>query len=216
MELNIVSDIAGNYKTLLALVAKMPKCDVLAVGDLIDRGPRSKQVIEWFMAGNGKSLKGNHEHLMLNECRQGLAYEPGMWLVNGGRQTMNSYGAHIGSDNKIYDIPLYVLKWVESLPLYFELHDLFVSHSFVYPDHTLEDSLDIETRWNQDYNIIWSREYPKHTNKYQIAGHNSQWGLRRFSDAQGEFALGIDTSREKVLTGIHWPSRVIYQQPYID
>ena len=220
MEYNIVGDIAGCHNTLMALIAKMPKCKVLAVGDLIDRGPKSKEVVEFFMSNPQHIvLKGNHEHLMLNECRNGSVYEFGMWMINGGLQTLKSYGLavpQITPHGTMTNIPQSVLKWVDSLPLYFETDDLFVSHSFVYPRHTLENALDIDSRWNQDYNIIWSREFPGRTNKYQIAGHNSHWGLRRFSDSQGEFALGIDTSKQKVLTGIHWPSRVIYQQPYID
>lgn len=219
--LNIIGDIAGQYKTLLALIAKMPRCKVLAVGDLIDRGPRSREVIEYFQSNPQHSaLLGNHEHMMLCECRDNGIYQSGIWFVNGGRTTLKSYGSMVpqfGPNGIITTIPESVLKWVERLPLYLDLDNVFVSHSFVCPDLTIKQVLDINNLQLQDYNILWNREYPKRMpGKFQIAGHNSHWGLRRFGDEQGEFAIGIDTSRQNVLTGIHYPSMTIYQQPYID
>ena len=63
---NIISDIAGNYKTLMALLEKMPQDEeIISVGDMVDRGPRSKEVIEFFMNNeNATAIMGNHEHMM--------------------------------------------------------------------------------------------------------------------------------------------------------
>jgi hypothetical protein len=204
--MNIIGDIAGNHLTLMALLKKMPDEQVMAVGDLIDRGPRSKEVVEWFMAGNAVSLKGNHEHMMIDCMRKAGLYEDGIWLANGGYKTIASYGMYVPDD---------VLAWATALPLFWEDPEsgLFVSHSFPFNGNVAESCHNLET----DYSIIWSREEPvRMPGRFQVVGHNSQWGLRRFSDAQGDFAISIDTSRDKVLTGIHWPTKTIYQQPYID
>jgi hypothetical protein len=204
--LNIIGDIAGNYDTLQALLKKMPQAKVLAVGDIIDRGSKSRQVVEWFMAGNGDSLLGNHEHMMLGYCRSGGQYFDSPWLYNGGHKTLESFGLHVPDD---------VLNWVASLPLHYEDAEtgLFVSHSFPY----LADVRKSCVVLSHDESILWSRIQPNRMpDRFQVAGHNSQWGLRRFVDSQGDYAISIDTSRDRVLTGLHWPSRTVYQQPVID
>ena len=46
---NVIGDIAGQFKALEALVKKMPKGDLICVGDLCDRGPQSKEVYDFVM-----------------------------------------------------------------------------------------------------------------------------------------------------------------------
>ena len=207
----VIGDIAGRYKTLMALIDKMPEGEVVSVGDMVDRGPRSKEVVEYFM-NNGRAILGNHEHMMIdhlrNEGRDNAYYGDGVWFWNGGMATMESYG---------HSIPNNIVSWLETLPLYLEIEGHLVSHSFVPRGMTLEEACDLGDIVS-DYNIIWSREEPERIEGYKshIAGHNSQFGLRTWSDDQGDYAHCLDASREKVLTGIHLPSMKIYQQPYID
>lgn len=68
---------------------------IVVLGDMIDRGPDSKGVLERLMtrSPNGFSLiclRGNHEDMMIRtmESGRGLA----LWLQNGGRNTLESYG----------------------------------------------------------------------------------------------------------------------------
>ena len=77
--MNIIGDIAGNYLTFLALIKKMPDDPIVSVGDMIDRGPRSKEVLEWFMR-HGSALLGNHEHLMLSAYRSRQADQVFSWI----------------------------------------------------------------------------------------------------------------------------------------
>lgn len=208
--INVIGDIAGNFNTLMALIEKMPEGEVLCTGDLIDRGPRSDMVLDWFME-NGRAIMGNHEHMMLNHHDETGYYEQGLWLYNGG-----------GATAKKYDwapLPNKVLNWVSSLPLYLEIDGCLISHAFVDPDLGLEKACELGSSIEDNpRSIIWNRYAPERMEGYrlQIAGHNPQFGLRRWSDEQGEFAISIDTSREKVLTGIHLPSGETYQQEYID
>jgi hypothetical protein len=205
---NIIGDIAGNYDTLMALIKKMPDEEVLSVGDMIDRGPKSKEVIEWFMK-NGKAILGNHEHMMLDSQRHTGFYQDCTWLSNGARPTINSFGYHI---------PEEVVEWVAKLPLYVKMDGVLISHSFVAPRFTLEQACKVDVHWRDaDYNIIWNRLCPERMDEIiQIAGHNSQFGLEHFSDQFGEYAVCIDASQQQVLVGINWPSMQIYQQAYID
>lgn len=215
---NVIADVAGHYKTLMALIDKMPDDELIFLGDLVDRGPRSKEVVEFVMEGGHRCVFANHEHLMLDHCDPpgdtGRFYQYGTWLWNGGQQTIFSYGA-------LELIPKEVLTWMRSLPKYLEVDGVFLAHSFIHPDYTLEEALDLGKNAGDpdcDRSIIWSRAEPIRRDEYdlQVAGHNSQFGLRSFTDDQGEFAVCLDDCRNKVLTGMHLPTRKIYQQEYID
>jgi serine/threonine protein phosphatase 1 len=60
----IIGDVHGCYKTLKALLSKCPQDEVCFVGDLIDKGPSPKSVVE-FIRGEGLlSVKGNHEEVL--------------------------------------------------------------------------------------------------------------------------------------------------------
>jgi hypothetical protein len=222
--INVIADIAGQYDTLKTLLGYMPKdAYVLAVGDLIDRGPKSREVVEFFMMldeeNRGTSLLGNHEHMMLDHTLGKEWYESGIWLYNGGNKTLESFE---------FSIPKEVTDWVSGLSLFkrveFKDKKIFISHSFWPPGQTLEEALNINRRfvpmrnveeYSNPRNIIWSRDVPCRRDEYQIAGHNSPFGLRKFADNEGEFALCIDDSRIKRLIGVHIPSFEIYFQEYL-
>lgn len=212
MSYNVIGDLAGNYLTLQALLKKMPEGEPISIGDMCDRGPRSKDVIEFFM-NNGRALLGNHEHLLVSHYRRDGYYESGIWYYNGGTITDNSFGGCV-SEN--------VLNWIETLPKHLIVEDCLISHAFINP-RFVSVSKASDLGWTAyssqgDDSIIWNRSEPCRRSEYslQIAGHNSHFGLKWFSDDQGVYAVGIDTSRQKVLTGIHLPTRQIYQQEYID
>ena len=50
----IIGDISGQYEALINLVKQAPNTIPVSVGDLIDRGPDSKKVINFFK-DNGKA-----------------------------------------------------------------------------------------------------------------------------------------------------------------
>lgn len=199
---NVIGDVAGNYRTLQALIAKMPAGTALSVGDMIDRGPRSREVVEYFL-NNGEALRGNHEDMCLEFYRPTGRYCNTDWHWNGGEVTERSWGGRVPED---------VLNWMASRPLYKEIEcdgkKYFISHAFI--------------SWNRqglsamEESIMWNRAYPVENKDYslQICGHNSQFGLRWWGNPA--YAVCIDTSRSKVLTGIHLPSGQIYEQEYID
>lgn len=51
-EWNFIGDVHGDMGALKKLTAKMPKAPFFSVGDIIDRGLRSKEVIEFFIHGH--------------------------------------------------------------------------------------------------------------------------------------------------------------------
>lgn len=217
--MNIIADVAGEYKTLVNLLKKMPDEEVIFLGDLVDRGPDSARVIEFVRKHNYRSVLGNHEHLMIDYCRKGSYYGGDVWLWNGGRHTLQSYDPDQIKDR--YDvIPEDVLVWMESLPLYLEVDGNLLSHAFIKPDYDLKTACEFgKDIWEVDETrIIWNRREPVKREEYklQICGHNSQFGLQSWYDDDGNpFAICLDDSRKRVLTGYNLESDTIYQQEYI-
>ena len=97
----IVGDVHGEYRALLNLVAKTPSGSQLVfVGDLVDRGSQSAQVIKFIRKHRLASVRGNHEEMMIEygssfiyavENNQPIEQE-NKWLQNGGKETLLSYG----------------------------------------------------------------------------------------------------------------------------
>lgn len=266
MSYNIIGDIAGNYKTLEALLAKMPPGVPISVGDMIDRGPASRQVLEFFKT-NGLAVLANHEHMMLHEFLGKKTYEPGIWLLNGGHATMSSFfpnetppfDSHglyalgsqmhrwsgyygrmfddiedplVSSIRRYYDLvkllPQDTMDWISSLPKFLELDGpsqspdgqvferVFISHAPKRPDWSLE-LLQTEEWPRLNDGLLWNRGTPRRLKHcLQVYGHNSYRNVHIHKDSEGVFGYGIDTSWDKKLTGIHWPSLEIFEQTYID
>lgn len=208
---NIIGDIAGQYDTLLALLAKMPDEEPISVGDMVDRGHQSKQVLDFFMK-NGRAIMGNHEHMMWDYYThpEGMGfYSWGIWRYNGGSATIHSLGTE---PTKPY------VDWIRTLPKYIEIDNCLISHAFIHPDYqTIEQAMDLgidATDLKGDDSILWNRNQPIDREwDLQICGHNSQFGLRYWGIPP--FAICLDDSRKKVLTGLNLESGVIYQQPYL-
>lgn len=204
--LNIIGDIAGRFDELILLLKKMPPADLtIAVGDLMDRGPKSKQVIEYFMnTPNTLALYGNHEDLMVNAVENFNTY---LWYVNGGTETVLSYGM-------LDNIPQEHISWLKTLPLYFENDEVFVSHApLSYPD-------DLPGRFSRNPRDIeyftWNRQRPKekYKDKFMIYGHNGRL-LDVFTQTGEIIAKCIDNSHVKQLVGIHWPTKELFCQEYL-
>jgi serine/threonine protein phosphatase 1 len=91
-----VGDIHGCFVHLQDLLGKIPigKNDILLfLGDYIDRGPDSYEVVETLCRlkkGSAKviCLKGNHEQMYLDYLE---GKDRDLFLSNGGRQTLRSY-----------------------------------------------------------------------------------------------------------------------------
>ena len=121
VELNIIGDIAGQFEALSRLVAKMPAAGrVVAVGDLVDRGPQSRQVLDYFREDSAGriALFGNHELMTINGIKSLLANDDKkedpssfqalmMWMVQGGIQTLLNFTG-ISDDGIIPDRGLLV------------------------------------------------------------------------------------------------------------
>jgi len=122
-------------------------------------------------------------------------------------------------DSYIQRIDPSLLEWLKNLPLYFEREGLFVSHAPKRADYSLAQTLDLgeEVSYKTDDTIIWNRGKPRRMKeKIQVFGHNSFKKAHLYTDNLGVFAIGLDSSRGKILSGVHWPSLTIYEQIIVD
>lgn len=68
---------------------------IIVLGDMIDRGPDSRSVIDRLLEEQQGGfelvcLRGNHEDMMLHTVESGTG--TALWMENGGRHTLESYG----------------------------------------------------------------------------------------------------------------------------
>lgn len=129
----LISDIHGCMNTLTRLLNALPKpCRLILLGDLIDRGPSSRQVVEFAMEHRIPTVAGNHEDLCLafynHAAHCAGEYERGIWLSNGGDKAVrgwNSWDSRALSERERLQaqglggrVPEEVLLWMEALPAY--------------------------------------------------------------------------------------------------
>lgn len=215
MRINIIGDIAGRYDELMLLLDKMPEADlVLSVGDMVDRGPKSRQVLEWFMnTENADALYGNHEDLFWNGIVNKNTWT---WVMNGGGATLQSFRKEGEESNIDVEIPQEILDWVRTRPLYFETDDLFVSHAPVTTLKNLPDRFNKDDVGPWEGNFIWNRFEPKKPlDKFVVHGHNGKFKKHKWGDGS-VFGMCLDNSHTGRLTGMHWPTKELFQQEFLD
>lgn len=130
--------------------------EVIHLGDYIDGGSQSPQVIDRLMAGMGgfrtTCLMGNHEAMML-EC---LATDNRQawytWLSNGGEDTLAALGVSLRFGG--YDpAPLRAalgedrIAWLEALPLSRVIDPYLFVHAGIVPGVPLEDQRAKDLLW---------------------------------------------------------------------
>ena len=137
-----VGDIHGSYTKLANLIRHCTEhrggndFRFVFLGDYIDRGRRSKDVVDLLMQtqaaapDNVTCLRGNHEDMLLSAAKGG---DPRMWIENGGDATLRSYGV-----NRAEDIPSEHLGWLKRLPFAISDAKRFYVHAGIMPGVPLE------------------------------------------------------------------------------
>lgn len=139
-----IGDIHGEINKLNSLIGKLeikPDDELVFLGDYIDRGKYSKQVVNRLIdlskLCNCQFLMGNHEYCMLMTS-EGIDWAKTYFYNDGGKETIKSYG---GLENilKIHGDFYKNLKYC-----YLTENFLFV-HAGIRPDKSLEkqENLDL-------------------------------------------------------------------------
>ena len=150
-----IGDLHGRCDILHAVIAAIeadsPEGGKLVVmGDFVDRGPHSRQIIDHLMTGPPPGwewvvLQGNHEDMMLH-CLAGRA-PLRWWIGNGGGETLKSYGYRDGDPMQPLRIPDAHLEWLLGLPVYHQEADRVYVHAGLDPDTPLEQQDKDTMQW---------------------------------------------------------------------
>lgn len=173
-----IADLHGRFDLLQAAYARLVESNhsggtIVHLEDYVDRGPQSRQIIEFLMdeatipsGWKRVVLTGNHEQIMLAACAApGLL---GWWIGNGGGSTLISYGNPVGGNAMPELVPQEHLRWLQSLPRYHEdAHRLFV-HAGVDDGVPLGDQSDDTLLWKL-YQDGWDDGYGT---KHVVHGHH--------------------------------------------
>lgn len=127
------------------------------LGDLIDRGPGSAEVVQALATGDypvpSVTLRGNHEQMLLDGLVEDRPLEA--WLRNGGVATLESYAIPVDTFETLDDVrvairstvPPHHLAFLENLATSAVSGDYFFCHAGVKPEVALELQDDADLLW---------------------------------------------------------------------
>jgi len=179
-----VGDIHGRNDLLRQLLMKVMRdfsqyegsVIIVYLGDYVDRGLHSKQVIETLL-NNQKTdveyvyLRGNHEQVML-DCLQNATIIPS-WLSFGGQSTLASYGVGIAKiptkREELLEIqtslkeclPIEHYQFLTETQLSYTLGSYFFVHAGVNPKKSLARQCPEDLLWIRDEFINVDKAYKK-------------------------------------------------------
>jgi serine/threonine protein phosphatase 1 len=223
----VIGDIHGCLPELRCLIENLPLQAgdrLVFLGDYVDRGPDSKAVVSYLLELQRNSaydfvfLKGNHEDMFLSYL--GLPGEHGdVFLVNGGKMTLESYGLSSDSprDRLLARIPPAHLDFYKTLKNYYIVEPFLCVHAGIHPLKPLEEQTESDMFWIRNPFI-----YQSHILPYIVLfGHTPQNEV--FYDLP--YKIGLDTglvygnklscleTQEKILYQISRGKKTIRQIP---
>lgn len=149
-----VGDIHGCFDKLVALMKRIDinwdRDELIFLGDYIDRGPDSFDVVEYLVTLRKKYprtvfLKGNHEEMLENYLSgvDRLSY-----LYDGGQQTLDSYLKHRKGAGG--PIPEEHLDFFRALVLFHETRDYIFVHAGLAKGRPMQKQESRELLWIRD------------------------------------------------------------------
>ncbi len=178
-----IGDVHGCFEELMDLLDKVKysysKDRLYFVGDLINKGPYSKKVLEFVYNSKSKVVIGNHELGLIQ-----LYESKGNW----GGSTLDHVLLSLGKQAKFW------VKWMKQLPSFIEGDDFILVHAGLIPDKKpKEKDREILARirtWDGKGKDLNNVKHPPWYNLYQgkkkvIFGHWAKKGLIREGNCIG-------------------------------
>ncbi len=201
MRILIVGDIQSCYEEFEALLDSADIGDrdqIIALGDLVDRGPDPASVLDFFMnRDNTKSVVGNHE-------RKHIRWMTGSMQPSRSQRITREQLGEVQHQR--------ACKYFATLPIYLELEDAILAHAAVEPGVPLSDqrhnvlmgTVSGERYLKKKYDLPWYEVYD--ADKPVIVGHRDY--LKNGEPfVYEDRVFGLDTSCERGgrLTGLVLP-----------
>ncbi len=165
-----IGDIHGCLKALNCLVDAIelkPDDTLVTLGDVIDRGPDSRGVIERLIELQQRCrlivLRGNHEQMLLDGLSGDMPLD--FWLQCGGQATIAAYG------DSIENVPLAHRRFLEQTVVTWECETHFFIHANYVADLPLADQPISVALWEHLTYMV----PPRHiSGKCAVVGHTPQ------------------------------------------
>jgi serine/threonine protein phosphatase 1 len=241
-----IGDIHGEPAHLYKLLSCLPSLEatdtVVFLGDYLDRGPNSKDVIDYVRTFPERTkakvvaLRGNHEDAWLRVCKRGwdeFVLPPG----NGCLAAMRSFTGgpvpaegELARPDEMMDLttglffPDDVVKWLDSLPYWYENEHAIFVHAGLPPGETGGFLHPSEVK--DPIVLLWIRTesfFRSYRGKLVVFGHTrteflpqelSQYTPDDPNDLwAGENVMGIDTGCGSggFLTAVELPALRVYE-----
>jgi serine/threonine protein phosphatase 1 len=240
-----IGDIHGETTHLYKLLSCLPELEatdtVVFLGDYLDRGPNSKEVIEYVRSFPSRTkakvvaLRGNHEDAWLRVCQRGwdeFVLPPG----NGCLAAMRSFtGGSVPAEgekprmDEMMELttgmffPDDVIQWLEGLPYYYEDDHAIYVHAGLPPGNgTFVHPAEVE----DPMVLLWIRTegfFREYRGKRVVFGHTRTEFLPQELSGYtpddpsdlwaGENVIGIDTGCGSggFLTAVELPALRVYE-----
>ena len=214
----VIGDIHGCLNTLKDLVyrirQKYPAINIFSVGDLVDRGNFSYEVIEFIIEEKINFTAGNHDLMFYYFIKDSSSELGRIWMYNGSDKTIDSYSGRFD------DISRHLDRIIQA-PLFFYLKDCFISHAGISKQYKSKigknlfdkiDSLDpfLRSELMSEHGILWTRDELLNIDKLQIVGHTRQ---QEVNYQKSSNVVYIDTS---VYTGNKLSAVIVEKDKVID
>jgi serine/threonine protein phosphatase 1 len=166
-----IGDIHGCYEPfqrLLAGLALRANDTLVILGDVVDRGPGSRDVIDQLLDLKSRCqlvcITGNHEEMMLDVVDNRMPLQD--WLVHGGAETLDSYGKGWAPAR----LPAEHVDFLRTWSDYYETPSHFFAHGNYLARKTLDQQPWHEMRWESLRNF---RPGVHCSGKTAVLGHTS-------------------------------------------
>jgi serine/threonine protein phosphatase 1 len=215
----VIGDVHGCAATLRRLVEELlrplPGERIYLLGDLIDRGPDSRGVLDFIFELRERglsveSIRGNHEEMFLQADDD---YLQELWGANGGLATLASFRADGPGD-----IPHRYRDFLDSLPLFILLEEFVIVHAGL--------NFNRPSPFNDTEAMLWTRspfvDRQRIGGRRLICGHTpTPLTLLEASLNSGKIMLDngcvfIDRPEMGNLAALELESMTLFLQPNID
>lgn len=171
-----IGDIHGcnrSLERLLDFVQPKPDDLLVTLGDYVDRGPSSQEVIDRLLEFDCSHqlvpLRGNHEIMMI-AAREGVT-DARRWMLSGGSETLDSYNGINGGIAQLADVPRRHWEFLcERLLPYHETDEFIFVHGSVDPKLPMSKQTEEKLQWT-GFSSLYSRHC---SGKMIVCGHEMQ------------------------------------------
>ncbi|WP_286077043.1 metallophosphoesterase family protein [Thomasclavelia cocleata] len=153
----VTGDIHGCFDKFMKLLKKIKfseKDNLYIIGDVIDRGPKPIETLQYIMKQpNIYMTLGNHEDMMLIYLNEPDDFNKRIWFQNGGNITYDSFIELNEIDRKE------IVKYLSELPLYFIKNKKILVHAGIEPlkidtTKSIEENMKLQTKDD----LVWIRD----------------------------------------------------------